>query len=330
MGQLTYGVSLRALCEGYLPLVCGGVKPDGTSYYLVTDGAGNILLSHTASRETAFSPATASVMTHMLRSVVEEGSAEGLHLASLVDTAGKTGTTAGGKDRWFVGYTPYYLCGVWCGTEGDGTVGGRPHLDAFDGVMLSLHEGKNITRHFVKHPSLVEKRVCRDSGKLLCEACDKDARGDRGITVWLPAAHLPTERCDRHVQVYYDREGEGVVLSPTEKEKKRLEQVGLLLIPWRDFPVQVRVTDAEYVYRPLGETPPATGDRAFFESLLPEGRYAGESHSSRPFNALAREKADKRFSPKRREDLPPISLKEEKRREREDPITRFFNRVFKR
>lgn len=328
LGQLTYGVSLRALCEGYLPLANGGVKPSCTTYYMVTDGTGRVLLSPQKERTSVFSPATASVMTHMLCSVVEEGSAEGLALSALVDTAGKTGTTAGGKDRWFIGYTPYYLCGVWCGTEGKAGVGGRPHLDAFDGVMLSLHEGQTLSRHFVKHPSLVERRVCRDSGKLLCASCEADPRGDRGITVWLPADRMRAEKCDRHTLVYYDVAGDGVVPSPTEREKRSLTQVGLLLVPWRDFPAQVYVTDAEYVYRPLGDAPPVTGDRAFFDGLLSDGHYAGKSHDGRPFNALANRKTEKRVTPRKKEDLPPISLREEKRREREDPISRFFRRIF--
>ena len=330
LGQLTYGVSLRALCEGYLPLAADGVKHSSTSYYLVTDSTGKVLLSHTEEREQVFSAATASVMTHMLRAVVEEGSAEGLSLSSLVDTAGKTGTTAGGKDRWFVGYTPYYLCGIWCGTEGKTGVSGRPHLDAFDGVMLSLHRGKRLSRHFVKHPALVEMRVCRDSGKPLGACCEADPRGDRGITVWLPAAAVSTAVCDRHVGVFYDREGSGVVLFPTEKEKRSLDEVGLLLIPWRDFPVQVRISDAEYVYRPLGNTAPATGECAFFDSLLPEGHYAGISHDGRPFNALARKENVKRILPEKKKDLFPLPLREDQKQKKEDPIKRFFRRIFKR
>ena len=329
LGQLTYGVSLRDLCEGYLPLANDGVKQSCRSYYLVTDNTGRVLLRQEAEGERVFSAATASVMTHMLGMAVEEGSAEGLSVSALVDTAGKTGTTAGGKDRWFIGYTPYYLCGIWCGTEGKESIGGRPHLDAFDAVMLDMHSGKRLTRHFQRHSSLAECRVCRDSGKLLCEACAKDPRGERSIMVWLPA-HWQVEKCDRHVSVYYDTKGDGVVPLPTEKERRSLTTVGLLSIPWRDFPVQVRIADAEYVYRPLGDTPPATGDCAFFESLLASGHFAGQSHEGRPFNALAKKHSVKEPVPKKREALPPISLREEKRQETGDPVKRFFYRIFKR
>ncbi|MBO7170136.1 MAG: transglycosylase domain-containing protein [Clostridia bacterium] len=328
LGQLTYGVSLRALTEGYLPLAAEGVKSRGRSYYLVTDSKGTIILTAMAEREQVFSPATASVVTHMLCSVVEEGSAEGLRLSTLVDTAGKTGTAAGGKDRWFIGYTPYYLCGIWCGTEKDEGVSGSPHLEAFDGVMLPLHQGERL-RRFQKHASLVERQVCRDSGMTLCEACRRDPRGARTMTVWVPSDFHP-EVCNCHTFVYYDEEGDGVVPSPSEEEKTRLERVGLLFIPWRDFPVQVTVADAEYVTRPLGDVPPAEGDRAFFDATLPEGHYAGVSHNGRPFNALARPAQKKKLQPKRREELPPRSFEEERRREKGDPLGRFFYWFFRR
>ena len=57
------------------------------------------------------------------------------------DTAGKTGSSGGNRDRWFIGYTPYYLCGVWCGYEKGGTaVSGTPHLSLFDDIMKPLHQ----------------------------------------------------------------------------------------------------------------------------------------------------------------------------------------------
>ncbi len=331
LGQLTLGVSVRELAEGYVPLANGGIMPKGSSYFLVTDGEGEILLTQKREEKRAISSATASVMTHMLRAVVEKGSAEGLALAEIVDTAGKTGTSSLGRDRWFVGYTPYYLCAVFCGTDGEESVGGRPHLDAFDGIMLPLHEKREgLLMHFQKDPSLTEVRVCRDSGELLSEACALDPRGERGITVWVPAGKRPTQVCTCHTPVYYDKEGKGVVLSPTEEEKRHLRKVSLLFVPWRDFPCEVIVTDAEYVYRPLGDVGPARDGRAFFATLLPEGHYVGKSHDGRPFNALAEKKQVLRLPPKKREILPSPRIPEKRASEKKDPIGRLIDRIFRR
>ena len=31
--------------------------------------------------------------------------------------AGKSGTTTSGSDVWFIGYSPYYTCGIWSGYD---------------------------------------------------------------------------------------------------------------------------------------------------------------------------------------------------------------------
>lgn len=58
-------------------------------------------------------------------------------------------------------------------------------------------------------------------------------------------------------------------------------QIGLIRVTDRDFPVEVAVADAQYVYRPWtpadGVTRSAT--LPFFWSLVPEGRFVGTSGS---------------------------------------------------
>lgn len=62
---------------------------------------------------------TALMMTKMLQSVVDSGTARRLryqyHLRN--DIAGKTGTTQNHSDGWFMGYTPDLVAGVWVGAE---------------------------------------------------------------------------------------------------------------------------------------------------------------------------------------------------------------------
>lgn len=42
-----------------------------------------------------------------------------------MDFAGKTGTTSGYVDAWFVGYSPRYTVSVWMGTDGTASIGDR-------------------------------------------------------------------------------------------------------------------------------------------------------------------------------------------------------------
>ncbi len=60
---------------------------------------------------------TARMMTYMLKSVVDSGTAVSLKTVYGIkgDVAGKTGTTQAQADGWFVGYTPNLLAGVWVG-----------------------------------------------------------------------------------------------------------------------------------------------------------------------------------------------------------------------
>ncbi len=62
---------------------------------------------------------TAGMITHMLESVVDSGTARRLRLAYHLPyaLAGKTGTTQNHTDGWFIGYTPQLVAGVWVGAD---------------------------------------------------------------------------------------------------------------------------------------------------------------------------------------------------------------------
>lgn len=75
-------------------------------------------------------PRTAATMVSMLQDVVKYGTATRL-LALGKPAAGKTGTTNGATDAWFIGFTPTLVTGVWVGhdekikTIGRGATGGH-------------------------------------------------------------------------------------------------------------------------------------------------------------------------------------------------------------
>lgn len=68
-----------------------------------------------ASSTLVFSPQVAYLMTNLLQSVVDSGTASRLRTMGLKGAiAGKTGTSG---DGWFVGYTPNMVCVVWVGFD---------------------------------------------------------------------------------------------------------------------------------------------------------------------------------------------------------------------
>lgn len=67
----------------------------------------------------ALSADHATLMVHMLKRTVDEGTAAGLRTRYGVhnEMAGKTGTTQSNADGWFIGITPNLVIGAWVGSD---------------------------------------------------------------------------------------------------------------------------------------------------------------------------------------------------------------------
>ncbi len=290
LGQQNYGVTVRELSTAYTMFANSGVVSNTRSYIKVTDAAGNILLVNDYEGTRAVSTDTASLITLMLENVVSQGTAKSVTLDKYVNVAGKTGTTQDNYDKWFIGYTPYYLGGVWCGHEYPASldgIAGNPCIKVWDEIMTILHDkfvsGAEVPVGFDISGNIVKVKVCADSGKLLSSACRADPRGDRGVYCWFVAGKEPTEFCDCHVMVNYDIVGGGV--AGPYCPAVNLKQVGMIQTE-RSFPVQIYVTDAQYVWRslPAGVEPAILWNVPFFSNMLRSGEYCGISNTTSQFN----------------------------------------------
>lgn len=91
-------------------------------------------------------PTTAYLITSILKGVVDDPGGTGGRARVLGrEVAGKTGTTNGYYDAWFLGYTAQLATGVWVGfdqekTLGKGEVGGRSALPIWVDYMKAAHE----------------------------------------------------------------------------------------------------------------------------------------------------------------------------------------------
>ena len=117
LGQPSNGITLRELTSAYSVFFDGTSKKSRT-YYKVTDSNGRIILSNESEIKSVISKETASIMTKLLGSVITEGTASGyIHLPGEFEVAGKTGTTQYCNDKYFIGFTPTLLAGVWQGYD---------------------------------------------------------------------------------------------------------------------------------------------------------------------------------------------------------------------
>lgn len=300
LGQLTYGVTVRELTAAYTALAGDGTFRRGRTYLAVYDKDGKQILTNESESRRAFSTQTACIMTKQLERVVNGGTANGIRLPGGIPVAGKTGTTTAGRDKWFVGYSPYYLCGIWCGsTRETVSVAGKPQLAVFNRVMGEIHReiaaSGNAVREFPLVPGVFECRFCRDGGGLMTVDCLHDPRGDRGTVGWFTASTLPRHSCSCHVGVLCGREGGVLPGAVVGQAEEGLFRTGLIRVTDRSFPVEVTIRDAQYVYRPLGDNAPCEDATApFFSSILPPGVYVGKSPTSdgRQFNSLYRRREE--------------------------------------
>jgi penicillin-binding protein 1B len=90
----------------------------------IESGGANITRRQRAAARPVARAETTYLVTNMMRSVLNEGTAAGSRAAGFkLDAAGKTGTTNDLRDAWFVGFTPELLTAVWVGFDDNQRVG---------------------------------------------------------------------------------------------------------------------------------------------------------------------------------------------------------------
>ena len=141
LGQLTNGITVREMAQAYSAFVNDGVFTYSRTYSYVTDSEGNVVLENPARTITAFQPNTAWNMADMLYNAVNAGTGSEARLSNM-PVGGKTGTTSDNWDRWFVGFTPYYVAAVWTGYDMPEVMNfaGNPASQIWRLVMAPIHE----------------------------------------------------------------------------------------------------------------------------------------------------------------------------------------------
>jgi penicillin-binding protein 1A len=169
-------VTLLGMVTGYSTLANGGLKVRPLSILKVLDSEGRILYRGEHHEEQVLSHQTAYIMTNMLESVLNNGTAIGARLRGFrAPAAGKTGTTNDFTDAWFVGYSPDLVCGVWVGFDekrsiGDDASGARAALPIWDRFMREAL-GERPHRSFTEPPGIVRAEICATSGLLATAGC---------------------------------------------------------------------------------------------------------------------------------------------------------------
>ncbi len=162
------------IARAYCVFAADGVLPYPLSLKKVTDESGTVLEQRHMNIVYATSPEKAFLVTDMLRSVVDGGTAKSLRDKGIYfPVAGKTGTTNDYKDAWFVGYTPDILALVWVGFDNGDPVG-------LSGAMACVpiwadfmdHIPQYVSEKWFKVPEGITKlKICTQTGMMAKAGC---------------------------------------------------------------------------------------------------------------------------------------------------------------
>ena len=188
------------IVSAYAALANQGVysKPFGITR--VEDRYGNVIKDYYPDRKEVLSEETAYLMTSLMQTVMDRGTGGSARWKYKFNrpAAGKTGTTQGWSDAWFVGFTPQIAAGCWFGVDdfqvplGPGQDGTRAALPAWARFMKAAHDTLDLpTQKFEKPGGVHYKEICSVTKKAPLPACPIEKEIFKTGTE-------PTQKCKVH------------------------------------------------------------------------------------------------------------------------------------
>jgi penicillin-binding protein 1A len=216
LGGITKGVTNLELTAAYAAIANSGVYNKPVFYTKILNHDGTVLLENTSESTTVIKASTASLLTSAMESTFGRNLSSdyseinpnikptGLnHDFTSMTLAGKSGSTTDNNDVWFVGYSPYYTCGIWSGYDkGKALETGQDyHKEIWKRVMSRIHENLEDIGWAVNQ-DIVSAKICSKSGLLAVDGiCDLAEDNGYVYTEYFVSGTEPTEYCSIHEKV---------------------------------------------------------------------------------------------------------------------------------
>jgi penicillin-binding protein 1B len=174
----TVETSLLDLTTAYGAIADQGLLHPARVVVAVTGPEGTLLHVDPDVSRRVTSPDVAYLVTHMLRGVIDHGTARGVRRRLHGAVAGKTGTTNGTRDAWFVGFTPDLVAGVWVGRDDGqhiGLGGSRAALPIWTAFMERVAT-RWASREFPVPPGIVWESIDPTTGERATPYCPEQVR----------------------------------------------------------------------------------------------------------------------------------------------------------
>ena len=188
------------MVSAYSALSNMGVYSKPFAITKIEDRYGNIIKEYYPDRKEVLSEETAYLMTSLMQTVMDRGTGGSARWKYKFNrpAAGKTGTTQGWSDAWFVGFTPQIAAGCWFGVDdfkvplGPGQDGSRAALPAWARFMKAAHDTLGLpVEKFSKPSGIEDNEICSVTKKLPLPACPVEKEIFKSGTE-------PTQKCKVH------------------------------------------------------------------------------------------------------------------------------------
>lgn len=206
----SYTVTNEMLTAAFASIANDGIYQKPTYYTKVLDRQGNILLESVPSQTRIIKSSSAALLTSAMEDVISSDSSYYYQYGITptgklcqVDSmilAGKSGTTTSGSDVWFIGYSPYYTCGIWSGYDDSKVLsnGTEYHKTIWQKIMARIHTDLD-NKDFVFTDELESAKICSKSGLLAVDGvCNSSSSNASVYTEYFAPGTAPTSYCDRH------------------------------------------------------------------------------------------------------------------------------------
>lgn len=162
------------VAAAFATLANGGERVPIHAIERITTQSGGTVPLPAAPPQRVVAADSAFLVTQMLRSALDEGTASAARRHGFHDVAaGKTGTTDDLRDAWFAGFTPTLLTVVWVGHDDNsplGLTGAQAALPIWAEFMRRAHEGSPRS-NFEPPPGIAWADVDPASGLLASPQC---------------------------------------------------------------------------------------------------------------------------------------------------------------
>lgn len=206
----SYTVTNEMLTAAFASIANDGIYQKPTYYTKVLDRQGNILLESVPSQTRIIKSSSAALLTNAMEDVISSDSSYyyqygitptgTLCQVDSMTLAGKSGTTTSGSDVWFIGYSPYYTCGIWSGYDDSKVLsnGTEYHKTIWQKIMARIHTDLD-NKDFVFTDELESAKICSKSGLLAVDGvCNSSSSNACVYTEYFAPGTAPTSYCDRH------------------------------------------------------------------------------------------------------------------------------------